>query len=90
MDDGRIEIDNSGAERALRFLALCRRNFLLAGTDSGGERAAAMCGLTGTAKLNGVKPEAWLCHVLGHIADYPVSRADDFRRWNCARKLSGA
>src|SRR5262249_22119900 len=74
VDDGRIEIDNSAAERALRGVALGRRNFLFAGADSGGERAAAMYGLIGTARLNGVDPEAWLRHVLAHIADHPVNR----------------
>ncbi|MBV8634165.1 MAG: IS66 family transposase [Burkholderiaceae bacterium] len=90
IDDGRIEIDNSAAERALRGVALGRRNFLFAGADSGGERAAAMYGLIGTARLNGVDPEAWLRHVLAHIADHPVNRVDDFLPWNCADKLSGA
>jgi len=88
-DDGRIEIDNSAAERALRGVALGRRNFLFAGADSGGERAAAMYGLIGTAKLNGIDPEAWLRHVLTHIADHPVNRVDDFLPWNCAGKLAG-
>ncbi|WP_395400532.1 IS66 family transposase [Pseudoduganella sp. UC29_106] len=89
VDDGRIEIDNSAAERALRGVALGRRNFLFAGADSGGERAAAMYGLIGTARLNGVDPEAWLRHVLAHIADHPVNRVDDFLPWNCADQLSG-
>jgi len=89
IDDGCIEIDNSAAERALRGVALGRRNFLFAGADSGGERAAAMYGLIGTARLNGVDPEAWLRHVLAHIADHPVNRVDDFLPWNCADQLSG-
>jgi len=59
-DDGAIEIDNSAAERALRGVAIGRRNYLFAGADSGGERAAAIYSLIGTAKLNGVDPEAWL------------------------------
>lgn len=88
-DDGRIEIDNSAAERALRGVALGRRNFLFAGADSGGERAAAMYGLIGTAKLNGVDPEAWLRYVLAHIADHPVNRVDDFLPWNCAAQFNG-
>ena len=89
VDDGRIEIDNSAAERALRGIALGRRNFLFAGADSGGERAAAMYGLIGTAKLNGIDPEAWLRHVLTHIADHPVNRVDDFLPWNCVAKMAG-
>lgn len=83
-DDGLIEIDNSAAERALRSVAIGRRNYLFAGADSGGERAAAIYSLLGTARLNGVDPEAWLRHVLTHIADHPVNRVDDFLPWNCA------
>jgi hypothetical protein len=88
-DDGRIEIDNSAAERALRGVALGRRNFLFAGADSGGEPAAALYGLIGTARLNGIDLEAWLRHVLTHIADHPVNCVDDFLPWNCASKLAG-
>ena len=87
-DDGLIEIDNSAAERALRGVAIGRRNYLFAGADSGGERAAAIYSLLGTAKLNGVDPEAWLRHVLTHIADHPVNRVDDFLPWNCAPQLA--
>jgi transposase len=87
-DDGRIEIDNSAAERALRGVALGRRNFLFAGADSGGERAAAVYGLIGTARLNGVDPEAWLRHVLERIAEHPVNQVDDFLPWNLADTLA--
>ena len=86
-DDGRIEIDNSAAERALRGIALGRRNYLFAGADSGGERAASIYSLIGTAKLNGIDPENWLRHVLAHIADHPVNRVDDFLPWNCAQHI---
>ncbi|MDB5841789.1 MAG: transposase family protein [Herminiimonas sp.] len=85
--DGVIEIDNSAAERALRGIAVGRRNYLFAGAHSGGERAAAMYSLIGTAKLNGVDPEAWLRHVLTHIADHPVNQVDDFLPWNCVASL---
>ena len=88
-DDGAIEIDNSAAERALRGVAIGRRNYLFAGADSGGERAAAIYSLIGTAKLNAVDPEAWLRHVLAHIADHPVNRVDEFLPWNCAVQLNG-
>lgn len=89
-DNGIIEIDNSAAERALRGVAIGRRNYLFAGADSGGERAAAVYSLIGTAKFNGVDPEAWLRHVLTHIADHPVNRVDDFLPWNCAAQLPSA
>ena len=86
-DDGSIEIDNSAAERALRGIAIGRRNYLFAGSDNGGERAAAIYSLIGTAKLNGVDPAAWLRYVLTHIADHPVNQIDDFLPWNLASRL---
>ncbi len=88
--DGQIEIDNSAAERALRGVAIGRRNYLFAGADTGGERAAAIYTLIGTAKLNGVDPEAWLRHVLAHIGDHPVNRVDEFLPWHCAGQLTPA
>lgn len=72
-DDGVIEIDNSAAERALRGVAIGRRNYLFAGADSGGERAAAIDSLLGTAKLNGIDPEAWLRHLLANSAEHPIN-----------------
>lgn len=63
-DDGRLEIDNNAAERALRVVALGRKNYLFAGSDAGGQRAAAIYTLIGTAKLNGLDPEAYLRIVL--------------------------
>jgi transposase len=83
-DDRTIEIDKSAAGRALRGVAIGRRNYLFAGADSGGERAAAICTLIGTAKLNGVDPEAWLRHVLARIADHPVNQVADLLPWNVA------
>lgn len=73
--DGNIEIDNSAAERTLRGVAIGRHNYLFSDADSEGERAATIYSLIGTAKLNGVATEAWLRHVLAHIADHPVNRS---------------
>jgi transposase len=89
-DDGAIEIDNSAAERALRGVAIGRRNYLFAGANSGGERSAAIYSLIGTAKLNGVDPEAWLRHVLANIADHPVNRVDEFLPWHCTWQLAAS
>jgi transposase len=87
LDDGRIEIDNSAAERALRGVAVGRRNYLFAGSDRGGERAAVFYTLIGSAKLNGLDPEAYLRHVLAHIADHPITRIEELLPWNFARSL---
>ena len=83
-DDGRVEIDNNAAERALRTVAIGRKNYLFAGADSGGERAAAMYSLIGSAKLNGVDPEAYLRYVLSRIADHPINRISELLPWNVA------
>jgi transposase len=85
-DDGSLEIDNNAAERALRAVALGRKNFLFMGSNAGGERAAAIYTLIGSAKLTGIDPEAYLSHVLGHIADHPINRIEEFLPWN----ISGA
>ena len=76
-DDGRIEIDNNAAERALRGVALGRSNYLFMGSDAGGERAAAIYSLVETAKLNGLDPQAYLRDVLARIADHPINRIDE-------------
>ena len=78
---------NSAAERALRAVALGRKNFLFAGSDCGGERAAAMYTLIGSAKLNGLDPELYLRTVLAQIADHRISQIQDLLPWNLASSL---
>ena len=83
-DDGRLEIDNNAAERALRAVALGRKNYLFAGSDRGGESAAAIYSLIGTAKLNGIDPESYLRNVLSLVAEHPINRIDQLLPWNLA------
>jgi transposase len=82
LDDGTLEISNNAAERAIRPLALGRKNYLFAGSDAGGERAAAAYTLIETAKLNGLDPEAYLREVIGRIADHPINRIAELLPWN--------
>jgi transposase len=86
-DDGRAEIDNNAAERALRCIALGRKNHLFAGADTGGERAAGIYSLIGTAKLNQLDCEAYLRYVLERIAEHPINKLDELLPWQVVAKL---
>jgi hypothetical protein len=77
-----LEISNNAAKRAIRPVALGRRNYLFAGSDAGGERPAAAYTLIETAKLNGLDPEAYLRDVLGRIADHHINRISELLLWN--------
>ncbi len=82
LEDGRIEIDNNAAERALRGVALGCKNYLFLGSDAGVERAASLCSLLGSARLNEINPETYLRHVLKVIADHPVNPVAELLPWN--------
>ncbi|WBX86218.1 IS66 family transposase [Sphingosinicella microcystinivorans] len=83
LDDGRIELDTNPVERAIRPIALGRKNHLFAGSDGGGHRWAVICSLIETAKLNGVEPYAWLSDVLASMVDgQPANQLDQLLPWN--------
>lgn len=82
--DGRIEAHNNTAERALRGVALGRKNYLHFGSDAGGDTAAVVYTLLGTARLNGINPQLYLRHVLERIADHPSNRIDELLPWAVA------
>jgi len=82
LDDGRVCLSNNAAERSLRGVALGRKAWLFAGSERGGQRAAAIYTLIGTAKLNDIDPQAWLADAIARIADTPVSRLHELLPWN--------
>jgi len=90
LDDGRLEVSNNAAENAIRPVTLGRKNWLFAGSDSGGMRAAILYTLIRSARLNGVEPEAWLRDVLSRIADHPINRVDELLPWAWAAREGSA
>jgi transposase len=90
VDDGRIEAHNNAAERALRGVAIGRKNCLHLGSDNGGNSAAVIYTLVGAAKLNGIDAQAYLRHVLDRIADHPSHRIDELLPWAVAGDLAKA
>ena len=87
-EDGRLEMSNNAAERAIRPLTLGRRNWTFLGSDSGGERAAVFFTLIQTCRLNGVNPEAYLADLIGRVGDHPASRLDDLLPWNWSAQVA--
>ena len=90
LDNGKICLSNNAAERALRGIAVGRRSWLFAGSDRGGERAAAIYTLIETAKLNNVDPQAWLEDVLRRLPDHPARRLADLLPWNWQPRAGAA
>jgi hypothetical protein len=82
LEDGRVAIDNNPAERAIRPVAIGRKNWLFAGSDAGGETLADAMTIIETAKLSGLNPEAYLADVLARINDHIVTRLDELLPWN--------
>ena len=82
LDDGRICLSNNAAERAVRCVAVGRRNWTFAGSDAGGHRAAAVYTLIETCKLNDVDPQAWLADVLARLPDHPANSIAELLPWN--------
>lgn len=78
-ENGSLELDKNCAERSIRCVALCRKNHLFVGSESGGKAAAIAYTLIETANLNGVDPQAWLTWVLARIADHKISRLNELR-----------
>jgi transposase len=83
LDDGRIELDNNSVERAMRPVALSRKNSLFAGSDEGGENWACLASLIETCKLNGVNPQAYFNDLLSRLVNgWPQKRIDELMPWN--------
>ena len=82
LSDGKIEIDNNAAERAMRAIALGRKNYLFAGSDAGGETAASIYTITETAKLNGINPQVYLKYVLSQLQDHNAKKVAELLPWN--------
>src|SRR5437764_169163 len=82
LDDGRLCMSNNAAERAVRCIAVGRKNWTFAGSDEGGHRAGAIYTLIETAKLNDIDPQTWLADVLARLLDYPAKRIADLLPWN--------
>jgi len=81
LDHGILELDNNTAERAMRSVAIGRKNYLFVGSQTGGKAAAIAYTLIETVKVNGIHPQAWLADTLARIPDYKINRVDDLLPW---------
>ena len=86
LEDGRLEISNNAVENALRCIGIGRKNWLFAGSDSGGRRAGIFYTIIRTCVLNGVEPEAYLRDVLACIGEFPINRISELLPWNFATR----
>ena len=85
LDNGILELDNNTAERAMRSIAIGRKNYLFVGSHAGGKAAAIAYTLIETVKLNGVDPQAWLTDILGRIADHKINAIDELLPWRATQ-----
>lgn len=88
LENGHLELDNNTAERAVKPVAIGRKNWMFAGSEGGGKAMAIAFTLIETAKLNSVDPQAWLTWVLAQIADHKITRLDELLPWRYAAKAA--
>jgi len=82
--DGRLSTDNNIAERSVRGVGIGRKNYMILGSDNGGDRAAILYSLIETCKFNRIDPQRYLHYVLKRIADHPINRVHELLPWNVA------
>ena len=88
LNNGHLEADNNTAERAVKPVAIGRKNWMFAGSQGGEKAMVTTYTLIETAKLNRVDPQAWLTWVLGQIADHKITRLDELTPWRCAAQAA--
>ncbi len=88
LSNGALALDNNAAERAMKPVAIGRRNWTFAGSEGGGKAMAVAYTLIETAKMNGVEPQAWLTDVIGRIADHKITRIDELLPWRYAAQAA--
>jgi transposase len=88
LDNGFLELDNNICERAVKPVALGRKNWMFAGSERGGKAMAIAFTLIETAKLNGIDPQAWLTDVLSRITDHKITKLDELMPWRYAAQTA--